>query len=84
MRRGDFEIKVDILRAIADGKVKVTQIMQSANMQYTSLKRKIGFLIEKGLIENRILSNSRQTFHLTKKGQIFLYDAQELLALLEA
>jgi len=76
-RRSEMEIIATILDIARQG-VKKTNILYKANLSYVQLKNYVGFLLEKGLLEN--IGNMYST---TKKGRLFLITWQNTLMLLE-
>ena len=67
-RRSQFEIYLDILKAVAEGKKKPTHIMYRANLSWTRLKKYLDFLISQGLLKETVNETST-TFSLTQKGR---------------
>ncbi|MCD6593311.1 hypothetical protein J7L00_04425 [Candidatus Bathyarchaeota archaeon] len=67
-RRSQFEIYLDILKAVAEGKRKPTHIMYRANLSWTRLKKYLDFLIAQGLLKETI-NDSATIFSLTEKGR---------------
>jgi predicted transcriptional regulator len=49
-RRSQFEIYIDILKAVADGKQKPTHVMYRANLTWKRLKKHVDFLVAHGLL----------------------------------
>jgi len=67
-RRSQFEIYLDILKAVAEGKKKPTHIMYRANLSWTRLKKYLDFLIAQGLLQETV-NESATIFSLTQKGK---------------
>ncbi|RJS85402.1 hypothetical protein DRO35_00900 [Candidatus Bathyarchaeota archaeon] len=67
-RRSQFEIYLDILKAVAEGKRKPTHIMYRANLSWTRLKKHLDFLIAQGLLKETV-NDSATIFSLTEKGR---------------
>ena len=67
-RRSQFEIYLDILKAVAEGKKKPTHIMYRANLSWTRLKKYLDFLIAQDLLQETV-NDSASTFSLTQKGK---------------
>ncbi|RJS92011.1 DUF4364 domain-containing protein [Candidatus Bathyarchaeota archaeon] len=67
-RRSQFEIYLDILKAVAEGKRKPTHIMYRANLSWTRLKKYLDFLISQGLLQETV-NDSATIFTLTQKGK---------------
>ncbi|OYT49260.1 hypothetical protein B6U79_02200 [Candidatus Bathyarchaeota archaeon ex4484_231] len=67
-RRSRFEIYIDILNAVREGRQKPTRIMYRANLTWTRLKKHLEFLIEQDfLVEKKINGSSR--YFLTVRGK---------------
>jgi len=49
-RRSQFEIYIDILKAVADGKQKPTHVMYRANLTWKRLKKHVDFLVAHDLL----------------------------------
>ena len=49
-RRSQFEIYIDILKAVSDGKQKPTHVMYRANLTWKRLKKHVSFLVAHGLL----------------------------------
>jgi len=49
-RRSQFEIYIDILKAVADGKQKPTHVMYRANLTWKRLRKHVDFLVAHGLL----------------------------------
>jgi len=67
-RRSQFEIYLDILKAVAEGKKKPTHIMYRANLSWTRLKKYLDFLISQDLLQETV-NDSATVFSLTQKGK---------------
>jgi predicted transcriptional regulator len=70
-RRSQLEIRLNILSAVKDGVDKPTRIMYAANMSWKPVQRVLSHLVEQGLLEVRINTESRQSkkrYALTDKG----------------
>jgi predicted transcriptional regulator len=88
-RRSQLEIRLNILSAVKDGVDKPTRIMYAANMSWKPVQRILSHLVEQGLLEVRINTESRQSkrrYVLTDKGANVLEyfeKAKEILPLKE-
>ena len=88
-RRSQLEIRLNILSAVKDGVDKPTRIMYAANMSWKPVQRILSHLVEQGLLEVRINTESRQSkrrYVLTDKGANVLdyfEKAKEILPLEE-
>ena len=60
-RRSKLEIILTILSNIRNGMDKPTRIMYAANMSWAPVQKILSTLMEQGLIEMKINSNSRQS-----------------------
>lgn len=70
-RRSRLEITLTILSAIRDGVDKPTRIMYTAHMSWRPIQRILSHLVEQGLIEIRLNTESRQSkklYVITEKG----------------
>jgi predicted transcriptional regulator len=70
-RRSQLEIRLNILSAVKDGVDKPTRIMYAANMSWKPVQRILSHLVEQGLLEVRMNTESRQSkkrYVLTDKG----------------
>ena len=60
---------VDILLVLArKGPLKLTHIMYKANVNCSVLTEYLGFLIQKGLVEERTIRKSRTVYAITQRG----------------
>ena len=88
-RRSQLEIRLNILSAVKDGVDKPTRIMYAANMSWKPVQRILSHLVEQGLLEVRMNTESRQSkrrYVLTDKGTNVLdyfEKAKEILPLEE-
>ena len=88
-RRSQLEIRLNILSAVRDGVDKPTRIMYAANMSWKPVQRILSHLVEQGLLEVRVNTESRQSkrrYVLTDKGANVLdyfEKAKEILPLEE-
>ena len=88
-RRTRLEIVLSILSAVMDGVDKPTRIMYAANMSWRPTQRILSRLVEQGLLEVRMNTESRQSkkrYVITEKGSNVLdyFDrAREILPLVE-
>jgi predicted transcriptional regulator len=72
MRRSRLEVHLDILLVLARGTpLKLTHIMQKADLNCNVLKECLLFLVSQGLVEKRVTAKHHSVFEfyaLTKKG----------------
>jgi len=63
VKRDQFEIVADILQNIEEGNNSKSSLMKNANLSFTILKKYLGYLIEKGYIEEK-----GSSYIITEKG----------------
>ena len=69
MRRSHLEIYVEIISVLAQkGPLKLTRIMYKANLNCTVLKEDLGFLVKRGLVEERTIGKAKTVFAVTQRG----------------
>ena len=69
MRRSKLEIYIDILKVLTHmGPLKLTHIINKANVNGAVLTQYLNFLIEKGLVEERTIRNRSTVFTVTQRG----------------
>jgi predicted transcriptional regulator len=69
MRRSKLEMYVDILKVLAHtGPLKLTHIMNKANVNGGVLTEYLGYLIEKGLVEERTIRKGSTVFAISQRG----------------
>ena len=72
-RRSQFEIYVDVLKAVAEGRRKPTHMMYRANLTWKRLKKNTDFLVANGLLVEEH-DGEAKIFTLTSSGKdIVLY-----------
>ena len=67
-RRSQFEIYVDILKAVSEGRCKPTHIMYRANLTWKRLKKHTDFLVTHGLLVEEH-DGGAKIFSLTQSGK---------------
>jgi len=70
-RRSRLEIALDILSAVMEGVDKPTRIMYAANLSWRPTMRIISSLVEQGLLEMRMNTETRKSmkrYVITEKG----------------
>jgi predicted transcriptional regulator len=73
MRRSKLEMYVDILEVLAiKGQLKLTHIMYKSNVNCKVLKSQLEFLMNNGLVEERILRREKVVYAITQKGMTTL------------
>ncbi len=79
MRRSKLEIYVGILKVLAQrGPLKLTHIMYKANVNCSILKEYLDFLVDQGLVEERIVGKRRVVYATTQRGLTVLKYFKEL------
>jgi predicted transcriptional regulator len=78
MRRSKLEIYIDILSTLAfDGQLKITHIMNKANVNCQVLRELLEFLIQNDLVEEK--NRKKQTVYaITPKGMNILKAFEEI------
>ena len=78
MRRSKLEIYIDILSTLAfDGQLKITHIMNKANVNCQVLRELLEFLIQNDLVEEK--NRKKQTVYaITPKGLNILKAFEEI------
>lgn len=78
-RRGKIEIIADILRSIQDkgGKIKPTHLLYKSNLSHAKLKEYADILLEKGMIEEKLV-NGRKMFFMKEQGYKFLLEFERI------
>jgi predicted transcriptional regulator len=70
---------VDILRVLAcDGSPELTHKMHKANTNCSVLKKKLEFLMDQNLIEEKAVEQKRIVYAITRRGTIVLKHFREL------
>lgn len=77
-RRCPVEISVDILRSTLDP-VKITRILGLANTDWKTLNKHLDHLVQKGLVEQKIIKFPNSTkdwrvYEITNLGEQFLVE----------
>jgi predicted transcriptional regulator len=70
-RRSLLQIRMDILKVVAQGNAKPTQIMYKANLSWALLKAQLEEFQSRGLLAVRRYG-SRKKYELTEKGSVML------------
>ncbi|MEM2145470.1 MAG: winged helix-turn-helix domain-containing protein [Candidatus Jordarchaeaceae archaeon] len=76
-RRSQFEIYIDILKAVSEGRSKPTHIMYRANLTYKRLRKYIDFLVAQGLLSERSYGKNK-FFSLTLNGKNLIWYYMEI------
>ena len=69
MRRSKLETYVDILQTLAQhGPLKLTHVMYKANLNCNITKENLEFLLQKGLVEEKIAGKRTVVYKVTQGG----------------
>jgi len=81
-RRSEIEIISDILKLSKNG-AKKTEILYKGNLSYTLLKNYLSFLLDKNVLEKKIMKNKGGNqfimYKTTEKGNNLLSDINRTL-----
>ena len=79
VRRSKLEMYVDVLKVLArHGPLKLTHIMNKANVNFNVLKQYLDFLVQQNLVEEQALSKKRVVYAITERGRTVLKYFREL------
>ncbi len=78
-RRGKIEIIADILRSIQDkkGVIKPTHLLYKSNLSHAKLKEYLNILLEKGMVEERLVKGKKM-FFIKDQGHKFLLEFERI------
>ncbi len=78
-RRGKLEVIADILRSMQDkgGKIKPTHLLYKSNLSHAKLKEYVNILLEKGMIEEKIVKG-RKLYFMKEQGYKFLLEFERI------
>jgi len=78
-RRGKLEIIADILRSIQnkEGKIKPTHLLYKSNLSHAKLMEYVDILLEKGMIEERLVKGKKM-FFMKDQGHKFLLEFERI------
>ncbi len=82
LRRSVLELKIEILRAIAEGATKQSQVIQRSNISWSMAQNFIKRLESQGLIESK-RTGGRKTFDITERGKRVLNSYLSMIRELE-
>jgi predicted transcriptional regulator len=69
LRRSKLETCLTILETLAShGPLKITHIIQKANVNFNVLKNYFDFLIKQGAVEERCVGRDRIVYAITERG----------------
>ncbi|MFH1455552.1 MAG: winged helix-turn-helix domain-containing protein [archaeon] len=79
-RREKLDIIKDILKAIQDkgGEIKPTHLLYKSNLSHEGMKKYVGDLIFKEMINEKTDKKSNKTFQITDKGLLFLANYKQI------
>jgi hypothetical protein len=77
-RRSQMEIQMTILNVVAFRFLKLTHIMQAANLSYSKVKEDVAWLKRKGLLEERVDVSGGKYFKTTTEGLQLLADYKKI------
>ena len=79
MRRPQLEMYMDVLELLArEGPLKLTCVMQNANVNCSMLRECLDFLTKQGLIEVKIIGKEKKIYAITQLGVTVLKPFREL------
>ena len=78
-RRGKLEVIADILRSIQnkEGKIKPTHLLYKSNLSHAKLKEYVNILLEKGMVEEKIIKG-RKMYFMKDQGYKFLLEFERI------
>ena len=78
-RRGKLEIIADILSSIQnkEGKIKPTHLLYKSNLSHAKLMEYVDILLEKGMIEERLVKGKKM-FFMKDQGHKFLLEFERI------
>jgi predicted transcriptional regulator len=70
MRRSKIELWIDMLNVLArNGQLKITSLMQKANINFNVARENLEFLMKQGLVEERIVGkHNDNVFVIVQRG----------------
>jgi len=84
-RRSEIKIISEILTLARNG-AKKTELLYQGNLSYSQLQGYLSFLIEKEIIQEKLIKNNGSSvkfYTTTEKGLLFLQDVNKVLEHLE-
>jgi predicted transcriptional regulator len=83
MRRSQLEMHLKILEILDHvGPLKLTHVMNKANVNCSLLKECLDFLTRQGLVEGKIIGEGRKVYAITQLGLKVLKQFRELKEML--
>ncbi len=80
-RRGAIDILTDML-VVASKEASKTDIVYKTNLNFSVVKKYLGFLLRKGLIEANGVQGDRKNYRTTDKGRLFVRRYREAVELI--
>ena len=84
-RRSELDIISEILKLSCEG-AKKTEILYQGNLSYSQLQNYLLFLLEKNILEEKVIDNNNgksKLYKRTKKGDELLEDINKTLSYFE-
>jgi predicted transcriptional regulator len=79
LRRSKLETCLSILETLAShGSLKITHVMQKANLNCSVLKNYFDFLIKQGAVEEKCVEKDRIVYGITERGVYLIRYFREL------
>ena len=79
MRRSKLETCLDILETLAShGPLKITHVMQKANVNCNVMKNYFDFLIKQGAVEEKCAGRDKIVYAITERGLYLIRCFKEL------
>ena len=79
MRRSKLETCLSILETLAShGSLKITHVMQKANLNCNVLKNYFDFLIKQGAVQEKCVEKDRVVYGITERGVYLIRYFREL------
>ena len=83
MRRSQLEMHLKIMEILNHvGPLKLTHVMNKANVNCSILKECLDFLTKQGLVEEKIIGKERKVYAITQLGLKVLEQFRELKEML--
>ena len=84
MRRSKFEIKLDVLKALAyNGPLKISHIMHKTNLNFSYLKELLELLFQQNLVERKKQRQKRTVYTITERGRRSLKYVRQLETMMQ-
>jgi predicted transcriptional regulator len=83
MRRSKLEIRLDILKALAHGPLKITHIAYKTAINCKDLRQSLEFLVKQNLVEEKAAGKKKTLYFITERGITVLKNLKQLETLLQ-